>query len=86
MEVTGSGVILHPGKETVAASQIGRGSTALDRLLREVAANRDEEYVIVALRPSGYPYFDRVRDQVEGNEIKIGYEPIDEDWKLRIRR
>jgi hypothetical protein len=86
VEITGSGVILHPGKEVVPTGQIGRGNTALARLLREVAANRAEEYIIVALRPSGYPYFDDVRDQVEGKGIKIGYEPIDEDWELRIRR
>lgn len=86
VEVTGGGIILHPGKELVPTSEIGRGNTALARLLREVAAKRDREYIIVALRPSGYPYFDRVRDQVEGKGIEIGYEPIDEDWKLRIRR
>lgn len=86
VEVTGTGVTLHPGGETVARAELGRANTALSRLLREVSANRDEEYIIVALRPSGYPHFDRVRDQVEGRGIKIGYEPIDEGWKLRIRR
>lgn len=86
VEVTGEGVVLHPGGETVSTSSLGRRDTRLAKLLRDVAANRDREYVIVALRPSGYPHFDRVRDQVEGRGIKIGYEPIDEDWKLRIRR
>lgn len=86
VEITGEGVVLHPGGEVVARSEIGRGNTALARLLREVSARKDEEYIIVALRPSGYPHFDRVRDQVEGRGIKIGYEPIDEGWKLRIRR
>ena len=86
VEVTGEGVVLHPGGETVASSSLGRRDTPLAKLLREVAANREREYVIVALRPSGYPLFGRVRDQVEGQGIKIGYEPIDEGWKLRIRR
>jgi len=86
VEVTGEGVVLHPGGETVPSSRLDRRDTPLAKLLREVAANKDGEYVIVALRPSGYPHFDRVRDQVEGRGIKIGYEPIDEGWKLRIRR
>lgn len=86
VEVTGDGVVLHPGGETVPASSLGRQGTPLAELLRDVSANRDREYVIVALRPSGYPHFDRVRAQVEGRGIQIGYEPIDEGWKLRIRR
>lgn len=86
VEVTGDGVVLHPGGERVPAAQLGKRDTPLDRLLRQVARNREREYVIVALRPSGYEHFDRVRDQVEGRGIKIGYEPIDEGWTLRIRR
>lgn len=86
VEVTGEGVVLHPGGETVPASSLGRPGTPLADLLREVAARKDQEYVIVALRPSGYEHFGRVRDQVEGRGIRIGYEPIDEGWKLRIRR
>jgi hypothetical protein len=86
VEVTGEGVVLHPGGESVPTSRLGRRDTPLAKLLRDVAANRNREYVIVALRPSGYPHFGRVRDQVEGRGIKIGYEPINEGWKLRIRR
>jgi hypothetical protein len=86
IEVTGEGVVLHPGGETVPSSRLGGDDTPLAALLRDVAANRNEEYIIVALRPSGYPHFHRVRDQVEGRGIEIGYEPIDEGWKLRIRQ
>lgn len=86
VEVTGDGVVLYPGGERVPAARLGQRDTPLDRLLRQVARDRDREYVIVALRPSGYAHFSRVREQVEGRGIKIGYEPIDEGWTLRIRR
>lgn len=86
VEVGAEGVILHPGGQFVPADRLGRRDTPLAELLAEVARNRDREYVIVALRPGGYPNFDRVREQVENRGIEIGYEPIDEGWKLRIRR
>ncbi|MBB4634776.1 hypothetical protein [Longimicrobium terrae] len=86
VEVTGEGVVLHPGGERVPASRLGSRDTPLADLLRDVSERKADEYIIVALRPSGYPHFGEVRRQVEGRGIKIGYEPIDEGWKLRIRR
>jgi hypothetical protein len=85
VEVRGDGVLLHPGLEFVPADLVNRGDTALRRLLRQVEANKGTEYVIVAVRPDGFELFDEVRDQVEGRGIQIGYEPVDADWKLRIR-
>jgi hypothetical protein len=85
VEVRGDGVLLHPGMEFVAADDVDRGDTALRLLLRQVQAHRDTEYVIVAVRPDGFALFDDVRDEVEGRGIQIGYEPVDADWKLRIR-
>jgi hypothetical protein len=85
VEVTGDGIILHPGGEFVAASAISRAGTPLRRLLEEVRQNRRSEYIIVAVRPEGFALFDRVRNQVEGRGIEIGYEPIDTDWTLKIR-
>jgi hypothetical protein len=85
VEVRADGVVLHPGLEFVPAEDVRRADTALRRLLRQVEARKDAEYVIVAVRPDGFELFDEVRDQVEGRGIEIGYEPLDADWKLRIR-
>lgn len=85
VEVRGDGVLIHPGMEFVAADQVDGRDTALRRLLRQVEARKDTEYVIVAVRPDGFTLFDQVRDEVEGRGIQIGYEPVDADWKLRIR-
>jgi hypothetical protein len=85
VEVRGDGVVIHPGMEFVAADQVDGADTALRRLLRQVEARKATEYVIVAVRPDGFALFDEVRDEVEGRGIQIGYEPVDADWKLRIR-
>ena len=86
VEVGAGGVVLHPGGQFVPAADLGRRDTPLSELLARVARRRESEYVIVALRPGGYPHFDRVREQVENRGIEIGYEPIDEGWTLRIHR
>jgi hypothetical protein len=85
VEVRVDGVVLHPGLEFVPADAVHRADTALRRLLQRVEARKDAEYVIVAVRPDGFELFDEVRDQVEGRGIQIGYEPVDGDWKLRMR-
>jgi hypothetical protein len=85
VEVRGDGVLIHPGMEFVAADQVDGGDTALRRLLRQVEQRKATEYVIVAVRPDGFTLFDQVREEVEGRGIQIGYEPVDADWKLRIR-
>jgi hypothetical protein len=85
VEVNAAGVVLYPGQQFVPASSLERHDTPLAELLAGVARRRDREYVIVALRPDGFANFSRVRAQVENRGIQIGYEPIDEGWKLRIR-
>lgn len=85
VEVRGDGVVIHPGMEFVAAGDVSGRDTALRRLLRQVEERKAAEYVIVAVRPDGFELFGEVRDQVEGRGIQIGYEPVDADWKLRIR-
>lgn len=85
VEVRADGVLLHPGLEFVPSHEVRGKGTALRRLLVQVQSRRDAEYVIVAVRPDGFELFDEVRDEVEGRGIQIGYEPVDADWKLRIR-
>lgn len=86
LEVRADGVLLHGTNEFVAVAQVGRPGTALRRLLTEVAARSQAEYVILAVRPDGYATFEKVREQVEDRGIQIGYEPIDADWRVRTRR
>ena len=82
IECRQDGVILHPSEEFVPQEQLDDPNSALRKLIDRVKANRDREYLIVALRPNGIDVFEQVRTLVEGEGIDIGYEPIDSSWQL----
>lgn len=85
IECRKKGVILYPSEEFVPQEQLDNPNSALQKLIAQVKANKDQEYLIVALRPDGIDIFERVRSLVEGEGIDIGYEPIDSTWKLTIQ-
>ena len=85
IECRGDGLVLHSTKEFVAKNEIGRRDTPLQRFLKLVADRKGSEYVIVAIRPDGIDLFDSLREQIERRGIKIGYEPVDAEWKVRTR-
>lgn len=78
-------VILHPSKEYVAIEDTFDFGSPFMELLSEVERNQNEKYIIIAVRPSGYEIFDRVRNEIEQRGLDLGYEPIDEEWELEIR-
>ena len=86
IECRQDGVVLYPSEEFVPQEQLDDPNSALTKLIDRVKANRDREYLIVALRPNGIDVFDRVRALVEGEGIDIGYEPIDSSWQLTIQQ
>jgi biopolymer transport protein ExbD len=85
IECRSNGVILHPSEELIPIAQIQQANSPLQKLIAEVKANRDREYLIVALRPNAVDVFNQVRTMVEQEEIDIGYEPIDATWTLKTK-
>ena len=85
IECRRNGVVLYPSEEFVPQEQLDNPNSALRKLITQVKINQDKEYLIVALRPDGIDIFERVRTLVEGEEIDIGYEPVDSTWKLIIQ-
>ncbi|MGF1481195.1 MAG: hypothetical protein ACFB4I_17205 [Cyanophyceae cyanobacterium] len=85
IECREDGVVLHPSLEFVPQEQIDQPNSALTELIVEVSNNRDSEYLIVAVRPDGIEVFQEVRELIEQQGIDIGYEPIDQNWKLKIQ-
>ncbi|MGK7934473.1 MAG: hypothetical protein AB4206_01480 [Xenococcaceae cyanobacterium] len=85
IECRQNGVVLYPSEEFVSQEQLDDPNSALRKLIAQVKANKDKEYLIVALRPNGIDIFERVRSLVEGAGIDIGYEPVDSTWKLIIQ-
>ena len=82
IECREDGVILHPNKIFVPKENLGNFSSPLQELISLIKINKDTEYLIIAVRPDGIDVFKQVRSIVEGAEIDIGYEPIDEGWQL----
>ena len=86
IECRQNGVVLYPSEEFVPQEQFDNPNSALQKLITQVKANKDKEYLIVALRPNGIDVFERIRNFVEGEGIDIGYEPVDSTWKLIIQQ
>ena len=84
IECREDGVVIYPSGEFIPLNQIDNPESALTRLINEVKANRDQEYVIVAVRPKGIEVFQTVRNLIEQEDIDIGYEPIEEGWTLKV--
>lgn len=84
IECRDDGVVLHPSKEFVSRFDINKPNSPLQKLIAEVKANKNKQYLIVALRPDGIDVFNQVRNLVEGEGIDIGYEPVDFGWQLTV--
>ncbi|MGK7895445.1 MAG: hypothetical protein AB4041_10930 [Microcystaceae cyanobacterium] len=84
IECREDGVLLHPSQKFVPDYQLTAYNSSLSQLLSELRQNKSKEYLIVAVRPDGIEVFQKVRKLVEEQGIDIGYEPIDQGWKLKI--
>jgi hypothetical protein len=85
IECREDGVILHPSQKFIPLNKLAQSDSELLKLITQVKANRDREYVIVAVRPKGIEVFEKVRDLIEKEQIDIGYEPIEEGWNLQLK-
>ncbi|BAU66077.1 hypothetical protein STA3757_34780 [Stanieria sp. NIES-3757] len=85
IECREDGVVLYPSKEFVPQAQLQNPNSALQKLISQIQNNKDKEYLIVALRPSGIDVFNQVRNVVQGKGIDIGYEPLDSGWNLNVQ-
>ncbi|MEA5621176.1 hypothetical protein VB711_25565 [Cronbergia sp. UHCC 0137] len=85
IECRNDGIIIYPSEKFVALNELNSSYSSLQTLLEEVKNNRDKQYLIVAIRPDGIEVFKIIRALIESEGIDIGYEPIDEGWKLKIQ-
>jgi len=83
IECKKEGIVIYPSKELIKKEDLNN-SKKFRNFIQEIKANRDKEYIIVAVKPSGIDVFQEVRNLIEQEEIDIGYEPIQEEWQLKI--
>lgn len=86
IECREDGIIIYPSETFVPQSQLNNDNSPLAQLLAEIEKNVQKQYLIVAIRPDGFEGFQKVREMVEKRGIDLGYEPLDEGWKLKIEQ
>ncbi|WP_017293867.1 hypothetical protein [Geminocystis herdmanii] len=84
IECKEDGIVIYPSQEFVSKNEMNKPNSKLAKFIKEIKQNKDKEYIIVAVRPSGIEVFDTLRDIIMKEEIDIGYEPIEEDWILKF--
>lgn len=84
LECRKNGLVIYPSEVFVPFSDLSLPNNPLEQLLQEIREKRHQEYVIVAVKPEGIEVFKEVRYLIEKWGIDLGYEPIDEGWKLKI--
>lgn len=48
--------------------------------------DQKDKYLVVLVRPAGFESFYYFRGYLERRGVDLGYEPVNADWKLRIRK
>lgn len=84
IECREDGFILHPGKKFAPRADIYQKGSPLLETIAKLEANKDEEYLIVILRPDGLELFSKLRELVDKKGIDIGYEPLEFGLELKI--
>jgi hypothetical protein len=73
---------LYPGETKVASEELQQSGNPVDKLLDKVQAHRDDEYVVVLVRPGSVKLYRTVRNLIGKRPIEVGYDAIDADFKV----
>lgn len=58
------------------------GSGLVQNLLMSISNSKDR-YLILGVRPDGFDDFEALRTKAEAMGIPVGYEPLDNGWRIR---
>jgi hypothetical protein len=75
-------LVLYPGETKVASEELQQSGNPVDKLLDKVQAHRDDEYVVVLVRPGSVKLYRTVRNLIGKRPIEVGYDAIDADFKV----
>ena len=84
IECRKDGFILHPKKEFAPRADFYDKKSSFGKMIANLKANKDKEYLIVILRPDGLEMFNKLRNLVKEEGIDIGYEPLEFGLELKI--
>lgn len=84
IECREDGFIIHPSKEFAPRADLYDKKSPLRKIIANLKANKDEQYLIVILRPDGIEMFNKIRGLVQQEGVDIGYEPLEFGLELKI--
>lgn len=84
IECREDGFVLHPSKEFAPRADLYDEKSPLRKTIAKLKANKDEQYLIVILRPDGIEMFNKIRERVQEEGVDIGYEPLEFGLELKI--
>jgi len=76
------GLVLYPGNTKVGWDELQRPNNAVEALLDKVQARKDNEYVVVIVRPGSVKFYRTVRSLIGKRPIDVGYDAIDAEYKV----
>lgn len=68
----------------MAKADLYRPSSPFNQLLEQIKKNKNNQYLIVVIRPDGLPMFQEIREVIEKQGIDLGYEPVEQGIKLKL--
>jgi|ERR1051326_1121884 hypothetical protein len=71
-----------PKGTQVTWDDLQRPDNSVNQLLDKVQQHKDEEYVVVMVRPRSVKFYRTVRNLIEKRPIDVGYDAIDADFKV----
>jgi hypothetical protein len=72
-------------EETYRYMQKELAKTTLISEISDIQVYKNNKYVMLLVRPTGFKTLKEVRGYFEQMGIDVGYEPIYQDWRVRIR-
>lgn len=84
IECREDGFILHPGQEFAPRADLYDQQSPLRKIIANLKNNKDDQYLIVIVRPDSLELFDKVRNLIQQEGIDIGYEPLEYGLELKI--
>ena len=90
VEWDGTNAVIHLGNQTASVLVFSKGSSSMtsefSAFVTELERKRKSDYVLFAVRPSGFENFQMLADEFRNKRVDIGYEPITQDRAVRLIR
>ncbi|MDD2235859.1 MAG: hypothetical protein PHP44_04440 [Kiritimatiellae bacterium] len=79
IDVHADQLTLYPGEATVKVSELNQADTPLAAMIARVAAHRDEQYIVLIIRPGSVRVARRLKGMIEDHHIDVGSELLEQN-------